>query len=344
MKAIVIHDKKDLRIEERDTAPPAADEVQVHIATGGVCGSDLHYYNHGGFGTIKLREPMILGHEVSGHVSAVGAKVKNLSEGDLVAVSPSRPCFQCKYCHMGMHNQCLNMRFYGSAMPWPHIQGAFRQSINVLGAQCAVANDLSSAEAAMAEPLAVTLHATRHAGELLGKRVLITGAGPIGVLSIICARRAGALEIVATDLATHALSLATAAGADHVFNTGDNADALDDYAKDKGYFDVLFECSGAASALAVGIASLRPGGTIMQLGLGGDMNLPMMAITAKELILKGSFRFHEEFAMAVELMSEGLVNVGQLVTHTFNLDDAEQAFITANDRSVAMKTQISFAQ
>jgi len=218
MKAIVIHDKKDLRIEERDIAPPSPDEVQVHIATGGVCGSDLHYYNHGGFGTVKLREPMILGHEVAGHVAAVGAKIKELREGDLVAVSPSRPCYQCRYCHSGMHNHCLNMRFYGSAMPWPHIQGAFRQTINVLGSQCVIANNISAAEAAMGEPLAVTLHATKQAGDLLGKRVLVTGTGPIGVLSIICARRAGAIEIVATDLAANALSQATAAGANRVLN------------------------------------------------------------------------------------------------------------------------------
>jgi len=344
MKTIVIHDKKDLRIEQRDTMPPSADEVQVQVATGGVCGSDLHYYNHGGIGTIQLREPMILGHEVAGHVSAIGANVKNLVEGDLVAISPSRPCYQCKYCLAAMHNHCLNMRFYGSAMPWPHIQGAFRESINVLGSQCVVANELTSAQAAMAEPLAVTLHATRRAGELLGKRVLITGAGPIGVLSIICARRAGALEIVATDLATNALAQATAAGADQVINVGDHADALDAYSKDKGYFDVLYECTGVASALATGINALRPGGVIMQLGLGGDMSLPMMAITAKELCIRGSFRFHEEFSLAVELMSVGLVDVAQLVTHTFSIDDAEQAFITANDRSIAMKTQISFAQ
>lgn len=344
MKAIVIHDKKDLRIEERESTPPTDDEVQVQIATGGVCGSDLHYYNHGGFGTVKLREPMILGHEVAGHVTAIGANVTNLTEGDLVAVSPSRPCYQCKYCLQGMHNHCLNMRFYGSAMPWPHIQGAFRETINVLGPQCVVANDLSSGEAAMAEPLAVTLHATRRVGDLLGKRVLITGAGPIGALSIICARRAGALEIVATDLSANALAQATAAGADRVFHGVDDAAALDAYAADKGYFDVLYECSGAASALAMGIAALRPGGTIMQLGLGGDMSLPMMAITAKELSLKGSFRFHEEFSLAVALMSEGLVDVSALITHTFALDDAEQAFVTANDRNVAMKTQISFTQ
>ncbi len=344
MKAIVIHDKQDLRIEERDTKAPLANEVQVNITTGGVCGSDLHYYNHGGFGPIQLKEPMILGHEVAGRIASVGDNVQGLSVGQLVAVSPSRPCYQCQYCLEAKHNHCLNMRFYGSAMPMPHIQGAFRETINVLASQCVVADGLSSAEAAMAEPLAVTLHATKRAGQLLGKRVLITGCGPIGALSILCARRAGAAEIVATDLAENALTQATLVGADRTINVADDANALQAYSQDKGYFDVLFECSGAAPALAMGIAALRPQGTIMQLGLGGDMSLPMMAITAKELNLKGSFRFHEEFKTAVELMRSELVDVKPLVTHTFDLSDAEQAFITANDRSVAMKTQISFSQ
>lgn len=343
MKAIVIHDKKDLRIEEREIASPSKDEVQVQIATGGVCGSDLHYYNHAGFGTVKLREPMILGHEVSGFVRSVGANVQHVKEGDLIAVSPSRPCYSCRFCLEASYNHCLNMRFYGSAMPWPHIQGAFREYINVLGTQCVVATGLTAGEAAMAEPLAVTLHATRRIGDLLGKRVLVTGCGPIGVLSIISARRAGAAEIVATDLAANALATATAAGADRTVNVADNAAALDAYANDKGYFDVLYECSGSVQALTAAIAVLRPGGTVMQLGLGGDMTLPMMAITAKELCLKGSFRFHEEFSMAVELMQSELIDVKPLITHTYSLDDAEQAFTIANDRSVAMKTQIAFA-
>lgn len=342
MKAIVIHDAKDLRIEERDSAPPKAGEVQVHIAAGGVCGSDLHYYNHGGFGPVRLKEPMILGHEVSGHISAIGSGVNGFSEGDLVAVSPSRPCGFCRFCQEGRQNQCLNMRFYGSAMPMPHIQGAFRQVLNASAAQCVKAGGLSAAEAAMAEPFAVVLHATRTAGDLLGKRVLITGCGPIGVLSIIAARRAGAIEIVATDLSENALMHAKKAGADTVINTGANQSALDQFTLDKGYFDVMFECSGAVSALTAGITAMRPGGIIMQLGLGGDMSLPMMAITAKELQLRGSFRFHTEFATAVELMQGGLVDLKPLVTHTMPLDKAEDAFLIANDRSQAMKAQIDF--
>lgn len=343
MKAIVIHGAKDLRIEEREVRALAADEVQIGVATGGVCGSDLHYYNHGGIGeTIRVREPLILGHEVAGHVTAIGAQVRGLSEGDLVALSPSRPCGNCRFCFEGRHNQCLGMRFYGSAMPMPHIQGAFRQTINAKAEQCVKANELTAGEAAMAEPLAVVLHAVRNAGEMLGKRVLVTGCGPIGVLAILAARRAGAVEIVATDLSDNALQHAGNAGADSLINTMTNAEALEPYAENKGHFDVLFECSGAQAALASAITVLRPGGVIMQLGLSGDMSLPMMALTAKELQLRGSFRFHTEFEMAVQLMSGGLIDVKPLITHTLPLMQAEEAFLIANDRSQAMKTQIDF--
>ncbi|MCM2441029.1 L-idonate 5-dehydrogenase [Agrobacterium vitis] len=343
MKAIVAHAAKDVRIEEVDEVEPGPGEVKLRLATGGICGSDLHYYNHGGFGAVRLKQPMILGHEVSAYVETLGAGVTGLGIGQLVAVSPSRPCHTCAYCQEGLHNQCINMRFYGSAMPFPHIQGAFRQSLVADASQCVVADGLSAGEAAMAEPLAVTLHATRRAGEMLGKRVLVTGCGPIGVLSIIAARRAGAKEIVATDLSDFTLALAKAAGADRVINTAAQPDGLAEYAVGKGTFDVLYECTGVAAALAGGISAMRPRGVIMQLGLGGDMTLPMMAITAKELDLRGSFRFHSEFAVGVELMRKGLIDVKPLITHTVPLEDALSAFTIASDRSKAMKAQIAFS-
>ncbi|TIP83563.1 MAG: L-idonate 5-dehydrogenase, partial [Mesorhizobium sp.] len=199
MKAVVIHQAKDLRIEECEVEEPGRGQVQIRLATGGVCGSDLHYYNHGGFGAVRLKEPMVLGHEVSGRITSLGEGVQGLSVGDLVAVSPSRPCRSCRFCSEGLYNQCLHMRFYGSAMPYPHIQGAFREVLVADALQCIQADGLSAGEAAMAEPLSVTLHATRRAGEMLGKRVLVTGCGPIGALSILAARRAGAVEIVVTD-------------------------------------------------------------------------------------------------------------------------------------------------
>lgn len=343
MKAIVIHAAKDLRVEERAIERPGPGEVSLRLATGGVCGSDLHYFHHGGFGTVRLREPMILGHEVSAYVDSLGEGVTGLTPGQLVAVSPSRPCGQCKFCQEGLQNQCLNMRFYGSAMPFPHIQGAFREQLVARASQCVIADGLTPGEAAMAEPLAVTLHATKRAGHLFGQRVLVTGCGPIGVLSILGARRAGAAEIVATDLSDFTLSIARAAGADKVINTGQDPEALAAYGANKGYFDVLYECSGAASALAGGIGALRPRGVILQLGMGGDMTLPMQAITTKELDLRGSFRFHEEFALAVEMMGKRLIDVRPLITHTVPLDRAEEAFVLASDRSLAMKAQIAFS-
>lgn len=343
MKSLVIHAPRDLRIEEHETAAPKHGEVQIAMAAGGICGSDLHYYQHGGFGTIKLREPMVLGHEVSGHIAALGEGVTGLSVGQLVAVSPSRPCASCKFCLAGQPNQCLNMRFYGSAMPFPHIQGAFSQMLNADASQCVPANGLSAGEAAMAEPLAVCLHGVRQAGSLLGKSVLVTGCGPIGVLTILAARRAGADHIVATDMSDFTLKMAHEAGADVTFNVTKADKPLAPYMTDKGQFDVQFECSGAVSALTAGIHAMRPGGMIVQLGLSGDMSLPMMAVTAKELNLKGSFRFHEEFATGVSLMQKGLIDVKPFITKTFPLKDAVEAFEIASDRSCAMKTQISFA-
>jgi L-idonate 5-dehydrogenase len=343
MQSIVIHAAKDLRIEDRPEDEVGPGEVGLRLATGGICGSDLHYFNHGGFGTVRLREPMILGHEVSAYVEEIGEGVTGLSKGQLVAVSPSRPCGNCRYCAEGVPNQCLNMRFYGSAMPFPHIQGAFRQRLVAKASQCAVADGLSAGEAAMAEPLAVTLHATRRAGDLFGKRVLVTGCGPIGVLSILAARRAGAAEIVATDLSDFTLSIARRAGADRTINSASEPDALTAYGADKGYFDALYECSGAAVALAGGIGALRPRGIVLQLGLGGDMTVPMQAITSKELDIRGSFRFHSEFAIGVELMRKGLIDVKPLISQTLPLARSVEAFTLASDRSQAMKVQIAFS-
>jgi L-idonate 5-dehydrogenase len=343
MKSIVIHAPRDLRVEDHPVDAPGPGQVQIQIAAGGICGSDLHYFNHGGIGDIRLKEPMVLGHEVSGHIIGLGADVKGLREGQLVAVSPSRPCGECKYCDVALFNHCLNMRFYGSAMPFPHIQGAFRQVLTADATQCAPADGLSAGEAAMAEPLAVCLHAVQRAGPLLGKSVLVTGCGPIGILCILAARRAGADLIVATDLGDFTLEKAKQAGADVTINIAQDSTVMTQYAAEKGSFHVLFECSGAAPALAGAVPVMRPGGTILQLGLGGDMTLPVQAMTAKELSLKGSFRFHEEFHTGVSLMRKGLIDVKPFITHTFPLDQAIAAFEMAGDRSQAMKAQISFS-
>ena len=343
MRAVVAHAAKDLRIEERPVAELGARDVRVRVAFGGVCGSDLHYYHHGGFGVVRLREPMILGHEIAGTVEAVGAQCARVKVGERVAVSPSVPCNACRYCLEGKQNQCLDMRFYGSAMRFPHVQGAFRESLVCLESQAhRVPDGMSLQEAAMCEPLAVTLHATRRAGGLLGKRALISGSGPIGLLCALSARRAGAAEIVVTDIADGALSFAERLGVERTINVAREPAALDGYKADKGYFDVQFEASGAEAALRSGIEVVRPGGVIMQLGLGGEMTLPVNAITAKEIDLRGSFRFHEEFALAVELIGKGLIDVKPLISATVPFTDATAAFELATDRSRSMKVQLAF--
>jgi L-idonate 5-dehydrogenase len=343
MRAIVAHAAKDLRIEEVATPEVGAGQIRVRLAFGGICGSDLHYFNHGGFGVVRLREPMILGHEISGIVEASAADVANVKTGDRVAVSPSRPCNHCRYCLEGKQNQCLDMRFYGSAMRFPHVQGAFREQLVCDATQAHIVPEhLSLGEAAMAEPLSVCLHAVRRAGSLTGKKILVTGCGPIGALTVLAARRAGAAEIVVTDVADRALEFAMEIGADRGVNVGGGVGALSEYNADKGYFDVAFEASGAEAALRAAIESTRPGGVLMQLGLGGEMTLPVNAITAKELELRGTFRFHEEFAQSIAFMAKGLIDVKPLISATAPLGDAVEAFKLASDRSRAMKVQIAF--
>jgi L-idonate 5-dehydrogenase len=345
MRAVVIHAPKDLRIDNYPDAAPGAGEVRVKIAAGGICGSDLHYYHHGGFGTVRIREPMALGHEIAGVISAVGEGVA-LAAGTRVAVNPSRPCGICLHCREGMHNQCLDMRFMGSAMRMPHVQGGFREYVTVDASQALpIADRLSLAEAAMAEPLAVCLHAGKQAGPLLGKRVLVTGCGPIGALMIVVSRYAGAAEIVITDVADAPLAVARTLGATKAIkaiNVSTDAGGLDPWRAGKGVFDVLFEASGNQAALRLALDLLRPGATIVQLGLGGEMTLPINTIVAKELQLRGTFRFDAEFELALRLMGEGLLDVKPLVSASLPFESAVAAFELASDRSKSMKVQLTF--
>jgi L-idonate 5-dehydrogenase len=343
MKSIVIHKALDLRVEERDAATPGEGQVSVAIQRGGICGSDLHYYRHGGFGAIHLKEPMILGHEVAGVVSAVGLGVTLVKIGDAVAVNPSRPCGHCPYCQKGQQNHCLDMLFYGSAMRMPHVQGAFQQSLLALASQChKIADGISLEEAAFAEPFAVTLHAIVRAGSLANKRVLVTGCGPIGALAIVAARAHGAQEIYATDVSDFTLGLARKIGADHTINVANSNDALAPLRANKGSFDIMIEASGNEQALRLGIEVLRPRAILIQLGLGGDIAVPQNMIVSKEIEIRGSFRFHEEFALAVDLINRRRVDLAPLLTEVVPLAEAERGFQLASDRGRAMKVQIAF--
>jgi L-idonate 5-dehydrogenase len=343
MRAVVIHAPHDLRVEERAVDAPGPGEVAVRIAAGGICGSDLHYYHQGGFGAVRLKQPMILGHEIAGVIDKVGAGVTTLKAGDRVAVSPSRPCGECRFCQAGQHNHCLNMRFYGSAMPFPHIQGAFRDLLVCDAVQAhRIADAVSLPEAAFAEPLSVCLHAARRAGSLLGKNVLVTGFGPIGALSALVARTAGAAEVVATDIAAAPIAMALKIGVDRAIDTAADPEALRRYEADKGHFDVMFEASGNSRALTGALAAMKPGGVVVQVGTGGDFTLPISVLVAKELELRGTFRFHEEFALAVELIGTRRIDVRPLLTASFPVERAVEAFELASDRSRAMKVQLAF--
>jgi L-idonate 5-dehydrogenase len=344
MRAVVIHAAKDLRLDPVTVAAPGRGEVLIRIERGGICGSDLHYFHDGRIGTIILKQPMTLGHEVSGIVETLGDGITAVKLGDRVAISPSRPCSACRYCQAGQQQHCLNMRFYGSAMPFPHIQGAFQEKIVVLESQChVVPAGTTAGEAAMCEPFAVCLHAVRRAGSVFGRRVLVTGCGPIGALAVLAARQAGAAEIVATDVTASPFAVVKNLGADRCLDVTTEAAELATYARDKGHFDVLLECSGNERALVGAFDVLKPGGIIVQVGLGGSFTLPINVLVAKEFELRGTFRFHEEFALAAQLIGGRRVDVRPLITASLPFERAVDAFELASDRSRAMKVQLAFA-
>jgi L-idonate 5-dehydrogenase len=345
---LVVNAPDDLRVVEREAGEVGPGQVLVRVGYGGICGSDLHYFHQGGFGTVRIKRPMILGHEVAGTVVAVAGDVTRVRAGDRVAVNPSRPCGRCRYCLEGWPNQCLDMRFYGSAMRDPHVEGAFRELLVCDAVQCEpVASDIPLRHAALAEPFSVALHGVSRAGPLIGRRVLVSGCGPIGALAVAAARLHGAAEVTAVDLTDETLAIARAMGAQQTVNAATDAGWTARYAADgltrKGSFDVLFECSGSAQALRAGLDVMAPRGVVVQLGLGGDVPLPQNVVVAKELTLVGSFRFHAEFALAVRLINERRIDMAPMITRAFPLTEAREAFELASDRRRAMKVLLEFA-
>lgn len=347
MRAVVIHAPHDLRIETfpGEDAPMEPEDVRVRMTAGGICGSDLHYYHHGGFGVVRVREPMTLGHEAAGIVEAVGAGIGHVKPGDLVAVNPSRPCGVCPSCQRGNRVHCENMFFHGSAMRFPHAQGLFREFVTVPGKQAfrLDANRVSAAEAALCEPFSVCLHAAARAGDLSGKTVLVSGAGPIGVLCAVAARLGGARQVIATDITAHSLGIAARFGCDPCLDVSAGPEVLTPYTEGRGQIDVVFECSGNPCAIASVIATLKPRGTMVLVGLGGDVMMPMNMIVTKELTVVGTFRFDQEFARAAELISSGAVDLKAMISGQYPMADAVHAFETASDRTRATKVVLDLA-
>jgi L-idonate 5-dehydrogenase len=333
-----IHAKEDLRIEPAEDPQIGPGQVLIRLGAGGICGSDLHYYFEGRNGSFVIREPLIPGHEASGVVAKVGPGVTRVKPGDKIAVSPSHACGQCDYCREGREHLCRNMRFLGSASLYPHVQGMFCEYFVMGERQCyPVAGDISLGELAFAEPLAVALHAVNRGPVLVGKSVLITGAGTIGCLTVIAARLAGARQITVSDVLDRPLATATAVGADRTIRADLDAAALA-----APQFDVAYEVSGSFAALKACVAAVKRGGTVVQVGTLPHEPLPFVVneIMSKELDLKGAFRWGIEFDWAVDYLSSRRVDVRPLLSGQFPLQDAVKAFELAKDKTRSTKVQV----
>lgn len=341
--AATLHGPEDLRMVESSLEPLADGMIRVRFGAGGICGSDMHYFRHARTGDFVVTSPLVLGHEVAGEIVEIGGDAPGLAVGDRVAVNPSRWCGHCVRCREGRANLCENIYFMGSASKTPHMQGGFASIFDATPQQCVkVPNDLPFAAAALAEPLAVCLHAVARAGDISGRKVVLFGAGPIGLLTLRSAKLAGASEVTVVDIAAAPLAFAKELGADRVVDISAGDNELKSLAADR-QFDVAFEISGTPAGLASAIASVRRGGTVVQVGNlpGGQIQAPANAVMSKELDLKGSFRFAQEFSTAVDLIVAGKVDVLRLVTAERPLSQAPEAFRLALDRSQSVKVMLT---
>lgn len=334
---------EDLRIVDIELGGLAPNMVRVKFGAGGICGSDMHYFRHAKTGDFVVTSPLILGHEVAGEIIEIGHDVTGLSVGDRVAVNPSRWCGTCAYCHEGRPNLCENIYFMGSASKTPHMQGGFASVFDATAAQCVkVPNELPFQAAALAEPLAVCLHAVRRAGHVKGNSTIIFGSGPIGLLTLLALKHAHAGSVAMVDVAAAPLKFAEELGADQIIDISKGEEQLSALAAATP-FDIAFEISGTAAGLASAIRTVRRGGTVVQVGnlAGGTIPVPANAIMSKELDLVGTFRFGEEFFEAVELIVENKIDVLKLVTGEYRLADAPEAFRVALDRSRSVKVVLT---
>lgn len=337
--AATLHGPKDLRLEARELGPLAPGFVRVRFAAGGICGSDMHYFQHARIGNFVATAPLVLGHEVAGVVEDVGEGVTTVAPGARVAVNPSRWCGTCPRCREGRRNLCENIYFMGSASRTPHMQGGFATFFDATEAQCVPVPDAVPLEAAaLAEPLAVCLHAAAR-GRVEGRAVTVIGAGPIGLLTMLAAKLRGAAAVTMVDIAAAPLAFAARLGADRVIDLSADPEGMAAAAAP----DVVIEASGSPKALAAAIAAVRRGGVVVLLGSlpGGDISAPINPVMAKELDLVGSFRFDDEFAEAVALIGSGALDVMAIVTATRPLSQVADAFALALDRTRSVKVVLT---
>jgi len=325
-QAAVLYAPHDIRIEERPVPRSGPREVLIEIKAVGVCGSDVHYYEHGRIGTYVVRQPLILGHESSGVIVDVGEGVSRERIGQRVAIEPGVPDGVCRQCRTGHYNLCPNVRFFGT----PPIDGAFTNYVTILSDFAyALPDQMSDEEGALIEPLSVGLWACRKAKLRGGDHVLITGAGPVGILAMKVALALGVTEITMTDISPQRLEVARKLGATRTVNVAQQSLA------DAGVeADVLIECSGNQRALKDGILALQPAATAVAVGMGPgeEASIPLSFIQNREIILTGTFRYANTYADAIALVASGHIDLKPIITGHYTLAEAEQALqATKND-------------
>jgi L-iditol 2-dehydrogenase len=324
MRVSVLRGVGEVALEERPVPQAGPGQVVVRVASVGVCGSDVHYYEHGRIGQYVVESPLVLGHEAAGEVVAVGPGVTSPAVGQRVSVEPGVPDLTCEQCLSGRYNLCPNMRFFAT----PPIDGAFAEYVVVHAAFAhPVPDGISDDAAALLEPLSVGIWACRKGGVSAGSRVLITGAGPIGLVSVQAARAFGATDITVSDVNPARLALARDLGATELVDAR-TASVLDLPRRP----EVLLECSGNAAATVQGIRALAPAGRAVLVGMGGDeLPLPLSVVQERELEVTGTFRYAGTWPTAIALVAAGRIDLDRLVTGTYALGEAEDA-LTASRR------------
>lgn len=324
MRTSVLVGTKDLTIENRKLPEYASDEVLVKIAAVGVCGSDVHYYRHGKIGDFVVDAPLVLGHEVSGTIVAVGDDVDASRVGQRVAIEPQRPCGKCRECRAGLYNLCPKMEFYAT----PPVDGAFAEYAVIQDAFAhPIPDNLTDEAAALLEPLSVAITTMRKAHVVPGSSVLIAGAGPIGIICAQTAKAFGASEVIVTDLVAEKRERALAYGATRVIDPVEV-----DVATAGLDVNAFIDASGSPRAVTAGIKAVRPAGHVVLVGLGNpEMTLPVEHIQNYEINVTGIFRYTDTWPAAIHLVSSGLVELDSLVTGKFGLDEVEAALDSDQD-------------
>jgi L-iditol 2-dehydrogenase len=335
--AAVLHGVGDMRVQAWPAPPPPGPhEVTVAIKCVGICGSDVHYWTHGSIGPFVVRKPMVIGHESSGVVEVVGSAVTHLSPGDRVAIEPGVPCSACAQCRAGAYNLCPDMRFFAT----PPVHGSLARRVTHAAAFCHKLPDgVTLEEGALCEPLAVGVHAATRAGVSGGHRVLVTGAGPIGLVCMQVAKAFGAVHVTMTDVNTDRLVFARAHGADAVvavqgLSVADAAAAVK--AAAGGPVDAVMECCGISSALQTAIAAAAPRAALALVGMGADsVALPLLEASVREVDLRPIFRYRHAYPTAIALLAAGKVDVKPLVSHRFEMtaEGVAAGFTLARDGS-----------